>query len=127
MNWVSCLLLFMAVMLGYTHYGSTNETYKIAYGKQALASRLGRDELRQMCELLCFEAQAHCVPFLRILPRNESHRYGKKDRKETEESKGETKRGKIIGTPSTRAKLGAGQDAVLCFIESFMNIVIISK
>jgi hypothetical protein len=84
-------------MLEYIHYGSTNETYKIAYGQQALTSRHREHQLYQVRKLPSFETTPHCVLGLRILPRQESFRFSEKSRKETEKIEGQEGGGEQIG------------------------------
>ena len=81
------ILLSVHNMLVCIHYGSTNETYKIAYEKQALAPCLGEYQFYEMRELQGLEAQAHSMRFLWILPREKGAGSDKKDGKETKESK----------------------------------------
>jgi hypothetical protein len=74
-------------VLVWIHYGSTNETYKIAYEKQAFTSRSEEYELYQVRELQDFKATSHHLRSLWFLSWEEGSRFGKKDRKEAEERK----------------------------------------
>lgn len=89
------------------HYGSTNEKYKIAYGKQAFASCLGKREFCQVRELQGIKETAYSLLFLRVLSRKESIRFGEKSRKETKERESE-KGKKLVMASRTKAKLGTG-------------------
>jgi len=61
------ILHFIFNMLGCIHYGSTNETYKIAYSKQALSPRFGEYEFYQVRKLPGPKKTPHRLLFLRFL------------------------------------------------------------
>jgi hypothetical protein len=79
-------------MLVLTHYGSTNETYKIAYSQQALTPRFKEYQFCQMRKLQRIKKRTYRLQKLWFLSRNESFGFGQKDRKETEERKGQKSR-----------------------------------
>jgi len=80
-------------MLGCVYYGSTNETYKIAYGKPTFSPRFGEHELFQVRKLPSFEKTPHRLLFLRFLPWEKGFGFDKKDRKEAKES--QSKKGRV--------------------------------
>ena len=55
-------------MLGWNHYGSTNEAHKIAYEKQALTSRAHEYEFYKVRKLQNFKKTPHRLLFVRVLP-----------------------------------------------------------
>jgi len=69
-----------------SHYGSTNETYKIAYEKQAFSPRARKYEFCQVWKLPSFEKTSHSVLVLWILSWEKSNGLGKKVGKEAKES-----------------------------------------
>jgi hypothetical protein len=73
-------------MLGCLYYGSTNETYKIAYSQQALASCYCKHQFYEVRKLPGFKETPHRLLCLRFLPRKKGFGFDKKDRKETKES-----------------------------------------
>ena len=81
-------------MLGWKHYGSTNEVHKIAYEKQALAPRNCRHQFFQVRELQGAETTPHSLHFLRFLPGQKSFGPYKKDGKEAKENESEESGGK---------------------------------
>jgi len=73
-------------VLGWKHYGSKNEAYKIAYEKQALASRASEHGFCQVRELPGAQAAPYRLFVLRFLPRKKGFGFSQKDRKEAKES-----------------------------------------
>jgi hypothetical protein len=72
----------------YTHYGSTNETYKIAYEKQALTPRARLYELCQVRKLPGSKEAAHGMFGLWFLQREKGFKFSSQAGKEAEEGKG---------------------------------------
>ena len=78
-------------MLGWIHYGSTNEKHKITYREQAFAPCDRGDELYQMRKLPGPEKTPHRLLRLRFLSREKGFGSYQESRKEAEKS--ESKKG----------------------------------
>jgi hypothetical protein len=73
-------------MLGWIHYGSSNETHKIAYEKQALAPCFGEYQFYEVRKLPSPEKTSYGLFRLRFLSREKGNRLDKKSGKETKEN-----------------------------------------